>query len=42
MSGDRYEGMYHKNQRHGVGTYVWANGDKYVGSWHLGKVLCCR
>ncbi|KAG2530761.1 hypothetical protein JM16_001448 [Phytophthora kernoviae] len=37
-TGDCHEGMYHKNHRHGVGTYLWANGDKYVGNWRVGKV----
>lgn len=37
-TGDRHEGIYHKNQRHGLGTYVWSNGDKYVGNWRHGKV----
>jgi hypothetical protein len=37
-SGDRHEGMYHKGHRHGLGTYLWANGDKYVGQFKLGKV----
>jgi hypothetical protein len=38
MTGDRHEGMYYKHFRHGIGTYVWSNGDKYVGNWRLGKV----
>lgn len=38
-TGDRHEGMYYKNQRHGEGTFLWANGDKYVGNWRFGKVL---
>lgn len=37
-TGDRHEGIYHKNQRHGMGTYLWSNGDKYVGNWRHGKV----
>ncbi|RLN71135.1 hypothetical protein BBJ28_00000190 [Nothophytophthora sp. Chile5] len=38
-TGDCHEGIYRKNHRHGVGTYLWSNGDKYVGNWRLGKVV---
>jgi hypothetical protein len=37
-SGDRHEGIYHKDKRHGTGTYVWKNGDKYIGGFYNGRV----
>lgn len=27
-----------KGQRHGEGTYIWKNGDKYVGNWENDKM----
>jgi len=35
-SGDRHEGYYRDGKRHGSGTYLWANGDKYSGMWEYG------
>ena len=33
-SGEKYEGYVNSmGQKHGKGTYVWLNGDKYVGDW---------
>ncbi len=32
-SGDRYEGDYLNDRRHGFGIYEWANGDRYEGLW---------
>lgn len=33
-NGDRYEGGVNAtNKMHGVGTYYYTNGDKYVGDW---------
>ncbi|RHY01901.1 hypothetical protein DYB25_001501 [Aphanomyces astaci] len=37
---DRHEGMYHKDKRHGRGTYLWTNGDKYIGEFYNGRVCC--
>ena len=30
-------GQYKKHKRHGVGTYTYANGDKYEGEWQKAK-----
>ena len=30
-SGDRYEGEWTRNEKHGAGTYVFANGCRYEG-----------
>ncbi|KAJ0397501.1 hypothetical protein ATCC90586_003766 [Pythium insidiosum] len=38
-TGDRHEGTYYKSQRHGMGTYIWANGDKYIGNFKRGQGL---
>ena len=33
-SGEKYEGYFNaRGLRHGKGTYLWPNGDKYVGDW---------
>ena len=32
-SGDKYEGEWEKDKRHGQGTNTWASGGKYVGKW---------
>jgi hypothetical protein len=34
---DNYSGQFKKGLPQGKGTYVWQNGDFYVGSWHKGK-----
>jgi hypothetical protein len=41
-TGDRHEGEYLAGERHGPGTYLWANGDKYTGEWIAGTstVVC--
>jgi hypothetical protein len=31
--GSRYIGDILDGKRHGQGTYIWPNGDKYVGEW---------
>jgi len=36
---DRHEGSYSRGERHGLGIYLWANGDKYSGDWDTGKAL---
>lgn len=33
---DRHEGSYVHGERHGLGIYLWANGDKYSGDWDKG------
>jgi hypothetical protein len=35
--GDRHEGSYKNGERHGLGVYLWANGNRYSGDWSLGK-----
>ena len=30
-NGDMYEGDWRDNQRHGIGTYNWNDGDRYIG-----------
>lgn len=25
-------------ERHGLGVYLWANGDKYSGDWQMGMI----
>jgi hypothetical protein len=32
-----YVGEYKDGQRHGQGTYTWADGTKYVGAWRDNK-----
>ena len=39
VNGDRYEGEWKEHQRHGQGTYYYAEtGSKYVGLWRKGKM----
>lgn len=26
-----YEGQFHKNKMHGLGTFQWSNGNKFIG-----------
>jgi hypothetical protein len=33
-NGDKYEGSFSNNQKHGRGIYVWASGDTYEGLYH--------
>ncbi|WP_372644111.1 hypothetical protein [Ancylomarina sp.] len=33
---DTYSGQFKKGLPQGTGTYVWQNGDYYVGDWHKG------
>ena len=32
-----YDGELKENKRHGKGTHIWDNGDKYEGEWKNGK-----
>jgi hypothetical protein len=32
-NGDKYEGEWREDKRHGQGTYTFSNGDKYVGDF---------
>lgn len=34
---DRYKGKFIKGFPHGKGTYIWQNGNYYIGSWYNGK-----
>jgi hypothetical protein len=36
-NGDRYEGSFQNNQRHGRGVYVFANGTRSQGRWSNGN-----
>lgn len=36
-NGDRYEGEFIKDLRHGIGTMHYANGDCYEGDWKYNK-----
>ena len=36
-NGDKYEGEWKEEKRHGQGSYTWANGEKYVGEFKDGK-----
>lgn len=38
MSGDRFEGTYQNNKKHGFGTHFWTNGDVYRGYWEEDKM----
>lgn len=37
VSTDRYEGECRDGNKHGKGTYTWANGNRYEGDWRDGK-----
>jgi hypothetical protein len=32
-TGDEYRGAFRDGKRHGMGEYVFANGNRYVGQW---------
>lgn len=34
---DTYSGQFKKGLPQGFGTYVWKNGDYYIGQWYKGK-----
>ena len=36
-NGDKYDGEWENDKKHGQGTYTWANGDKYDGAWEDDK-----
>lgn len=36
--GDRHEGDYHEDKRHGYGCYTWDSGDRYEGYWGEGRM----
>ena len=36
--GGTYEGEWKDGMRNGIGTQIWANGNKYVGEWKLNKI----
>ncbi len=36
--GDRHEGDYHEDKRHGYGCYTWDSGDRYEGFWGEGRM----
>ena len=36
--GDRHEGEYHEDKRHGYGCYTWDSGDRYEGYWGEGRM----
>jgi len=38
FAGDKYVGKWRDGNRHGQGTYTWANGNKYVGKWRDDKI----
>ncbi len=33
LSGNRYEGNYKNDKKHGNGIYEWADGRKYIGEY---------
>ena len=35
-NGDKYEGGWLNDKRHGQGKYTWADGDFYEGEWVAG------
>ncbi len=37
IGADSYEGKFANGLPNGKGIYIWANGDKYEGSWLAGK-----
>lgn len=37
ITGDVYEGEFHKGMQHGQGKYTWSNGESFEGQWIKGK-----
>ena len=37
VDGEKYEGDYKGDKRHGQGTCIYSNGAQYVGYWKDGK-----
>ena len=38
-NGDYYEGEFHSNMKHGRGTYKWADGRAYEGSYQKDRMF---
>jgi hypothetical protein len=38
-AGERYEGAFLNDRRHGHGTYRWASGDVYAGPWEADRAM---
>ena len=36
MNGDKYQGEWKNEKRHGQGAYIYPNGRKYEGEWKDG------
>lgn len=32
-----YEGLFHKDSRHGRGQYCWPTGHKFIGKFYLNR-----
>jgi len=39
VKGDRYEGQWMNNKRHGRGILFYADGKKFVGEWENGLII---
>lgn len=37
IKGERYEGEWHDDRKHGYGVYTWDDGDRYEGQWVAGR-----
>ncbi len=38
-NGDRYEGQFHHDVKHGRGVLTWTNGNKYDGEWWMARSM---
>jgi hypothetical protein len=36
---DKYVGEVLNSQRHGQGTYIWGNGNEFIGEWQKGNIV---